>query len=37
MDIFLLQECAANEEKQILQKVAELLEGSNARKKKLVW
>ncbi|OIT02314.1 PREDICTED: kinesin-like protein KIN-5D [Nicotiana attenuata] len=30
------EECAANEEKQILQKVAELLEGSNARKKKLV-
>ncbi|KAK6788099.1 hypothetical protein RDI58_016624 [Solanum bulbocastanum] len=30
------EECAANEERQILQKVAELLEGSNARKKKLV-
>ncbi|CAI9759181.1 unnamed protein product [Fraxinus pennsylvanica] len=30
------EECAANEERQILQKVAELLAGSNARKKKLV-
>ncbi|GMI97031.1 hypothetical protein like AT3G45850 [Hibiscus trionum] len=30
------EECAANEEKQLLQKVAELLAGSSARKKKLV-
>ncbi|KAL2508497.1 P-loop containing nucleoside triphosphate hydrolase superfamily protein [Forsythia ovata] len=30
------EECAANEERQILEKVAELLAGSNARKKKLV-
>ncbi|KAL2239781.1 kinesin-like protein KIN-5D [Sesamum indicum] len=30
------EECAANEEKQLLAKVAELLAGSNARKKKLV-
>ncbi|CAN4100917.1 unnamed protein product [Withania somnifera] len=30
------EECAANEERQILQKVAELLEASNARKKILV-
>ncbi|KAG6417602.1 hypothetical protein SASPL_119786 [Salvia splendens] len=30
------EECAAHEEKQLLAKVAELLAGSNARKKKLV-
>lgn len=30
------EECAANEEKQLLEKVAELLESSNTRKKKLV-
>ncbi|KAK9157985.1 hypothetical protein Scep_004559 [Stephania cephalantha] len=30
------EECAANEEKQILEKVAELLASSNSRKKKLV-
>ncbi|XVE59170.1 hypothetical protein DITRI_Ditri05aG0024100 [Diplodiscus trichospermus] len=30
------EECAANEEKQLLQKVAELLAASSARKKKLV-
>ncbi|KAE8693137.1 P-loop containing nucleoside triphosphate hydrolases superfamily protein isoform 2 [Hibiscus syriacus] len=30
------EECAADEEKQLLQKVAELLAGSSARKKKLV-
>ncbi|KAK6144525.1 hypothetical protein DH2020_021345 [Rehmannia glutinosa] len=30
------EECAADEEKQLLAKVAELLAGSNARKKKLV-
>lgn len=30
------EECAVNEEKQLLQKVAELLASSNARKKKLV-
>lgn len=30
------EECAANEEKQLLQKVAELLASSNARKRKLV-
>ncbi|XP_068667950.1 kinesin-like protein KIN-5D [Aristolochia californica] len=30
------EECAANEEKQLLQKVAEMLASSNARKKKLV-
>ncbi|KAK4375149.1 hypothetical protein RND71_005826 [Anisodus tanguticus] len=30
------EECASNEERQILQKVAELLEVSNTRKKKLV-
>ncbi|KAJ4830991.1 Kinesin-like protein KIN-5D [Turnera subulata] len=30
------EECAANEEKQLLEKVAELLASSNARKKKLV-
>ncbi|XP_068637848.1 kinesin-like protein KIN-5D isoform X1 [Aristolochia californica] len=30
------EECAANEEKQLLQKVAEMLACSNARKKKLV-
>lgn len=32
-----VQECAANEERQLLEKVAELLAGSNARKKQLVW
>ncbi|PWA42619.1 kinesin motor domain-containing protein [Artemisia annua] len=30
------EECAANEERQLLEKVAELLAGSNARKKELV-
>lgn len=30
------EECAANEEKQLLEKVAEMLASSNARKKKLV-
>lgn len=32
-----VQECAANEEKQLLAKVAELLASSNARKKQLVF
>lgn len=31
-----MQECAANEERQLLEKVAELLASSNARKKRLV-
>lgn len=31
-----LQECAAHEERQLLQKVAEMLASSSARKKKLV-
>lgn len=31
------QECAANEERQLLEKVAELLASSNSRKKKLVY
>lgn len=34
--LYILQECAANEEKQLLEKVAELLAVSNARKKELV-
>lgn len=33
---FLVQECTAYEEKQLLEKVAEMLASSNARKKKLV-
>lgn len=32
----LLQECTANEERQLLEKVAEMIASSNARKKKLV-
>lgn len=31
-----LQECAANEERQLLEKIAELLASSNDRKKQLV-